>query len=275
MTLSRDALLAEIGRALRQARPDRADGLLQELEYATGRDPRLIVERTDPLSRFAPEQHLLGAILAAANRVEARLPWARRVTWRARLTPIVDTTIVVLGIEAEPIAESARASVLASCFAAAFAPEIAVLASGDPSTAIPDWFFPRIRKLAPTRELESEVTMAVTARIAPAAGEAPPLSLAPPRFGMVAELAPPLRECFPDRAEGLLDDVWELLTVAPPRAKAVRHDGGSPGRTPRELALQVVDLMNAVEAEQPEGLRAQWSAAPAPSDAVDVRASAA
>lgn len=274
MALSRDSLLAEVGRALRQVRADRAESLLQEMEYATGRDPRPVVERTDALPLSTPESRMLAAILAAANGVEARLPWGRRVTWHVRVTPIVDTTVAVLGIEAEPIADSTRAMVLASCFAAAFAPEISVLATGDPATAIPDWFFPRIRKLAPTRELESELTMAVTALIVPGQNESQ-LPPAPSRFSLMPELGPPLRECFPDRAEAMLDEVWELLAAGAPRAKAVRHDGGEPGRTPRQLALQVIDLMNAVEAEQPEGLRAHWSAMPAPGDAVDVRGAAA
>ena len=277
MAQSRDVLLAEIGRALRQVRPDRAEGLLQELEYATGRDPRPIAERTDPLPQRTAEDRMLAAILAAANRIEARLPWGRRVTWHVRVTPIVDTTLYVLGIEAEPIDERARAAVLASFYAAAFALEIQALATGGPSSSVPDWFFPRMRKLTPARELEADIIMHVTTLIAPGSrgpGEGP-LPAAPARFRLLTEIAPAVRECFPGRAESLIEDVWEILAAPLPRARAVRHDGGVPGQTPRELALQIVDLMNAVEAEQPEVLRTHWSAAPAPADAIEMRATAA
>lgn len=264
---TRDALLADVGRALRTALPERAEQLLQELEYATGKDTRPVVEVA---GMHAAETEILGAILAAANRVEARLPWGRRVTWLARVTPIVDTTVVLLGVEAEPVDERTHAAVLASFFASAFAPEMAALAKGGLEVQLPEWFFSRLRKLTQGGDVDTLVTTNVVGLIAPgvSASALPP---APARFSIVPLIAPALRECFPARAEAILDGIWGLLVVAVPRAKAIRHDGGAPGRTPRELALQMVDLMNAVEAEQPEPIRAAWSAAPAAGGAVEIR----
>lgn len=275
-TAGRDALLAEVGRALRSVRPERAEALLQQLEYATGRDTRTVSDRTAPLSGQEREDVMLAALLVSANRVEALLPWGRRVTWHVRVTPVVDTTVMLLGVEAEPIDERTQAAVLAGCFASAFAPELGSLARGELGEAkVPDWFFPRLRVMAPTREVQSQLTVNVVSVIAPPPGSSgailPP---APARFGVIAEIAAPLRECFPGRAEAILDELWALVARPVPRAKAVRHDGGPPGSTPRQLALELVALMNAVELEQPEAIRVQWSAAPAPAHAIDFRAAA-
>ena len=296
--MTRDALLADAGRALRQVRPDDADALLQELEYALGRDSRAVVARTEAYPAQPGVSGMLPAMLAAVNEIEPRLAFGRRVTWRARLTPVADTTVVLLGVEAEPCGDRERAASLAAAFAASFAPELAAMRLAGPGPAarvpaapparagaappasaewMPPWFFARLGRLA-SGDLGALVLSHVISIIAPPfnlaaqAGLVPTLPAAPARFHVLPEVAPALRACFPDRGEALVDEIWAMLAAPVPRARAVRHDGGAPGETPRELALQLVELLDAVEAEQPEGLRASWSAAPAPGGGVELRA---
>lgn len=271
--LSRDVLLAEIGRALQTAAPESADALLQELEYATGRDTRPVLSEVDRSDDAARDPYaLIQRILAAANRVEQRLPWGPRVHWHARVTAIADTTVEVLGIESEPVTKQARALGLAAQFGAAFEPELAALRDGPAVVEAPDGFFVRLRMLAPDDlMLLHEVHGHVMGIFVPSAATAP-LPPAPLRFFVLPKIAPALRACFPGRAQALLDRVWELLSAAPPRARAVRHDGGAPGRSGRELALQIVELMNAVEAEQPEAIRCTWAAGPTAGGGIELRA---
>lgn len=252
-------VLAEIRRALEIAAPERAVSLQQEMEYATGRDTRPVVSAVETGDGARDPYALIQRILAAANRVEERLPWGRRVHWHARVTAIADTTVEVLGIESEPVTKQARALGLAAQFGAAFEPELALLRDGPAPQEAPDGFFVRLRMLAPDDlMLLHEVHGHVMGIFVPAAATAP-LPPAPVRFGVIPKIASALHACFPDRAQALLDKTWEILAKAPPRARAVRHDGGTPGRSARELALQIVELMNAVEPSSP-----RRSASPGP-----------
>ena len=273
MALSRDALLAEIRRALQTADPDRADALLQELEYATGRDTRPVVSPVEfaganPRDPYA----LIQRILAAVNRVEERLPWGRRVHWHARVTAIADTTVELLGVESEPVTKQARALALAAQFGAAFEPDLTLLREGPPGTDPSAGFFDSLRKLADgDLMLLHEVHGHVMGIFVPAAATAA-LPPAPARFSIVPRITPALQACFPDRAQAMLDRVWEIMIVPPPRARAIRRDGNTPGRSARELALQLVELLNAVENEQPEDLRCAWSAGPTAGGGIEMRA---
>ena len=272
--IPRDALLADVRRAVANTHPDGADALVQAIEYLTSTDPRPRVARTAPLPARVRTWVPVEAVLNAVNDVECADPRGPRLFWQAGTSQVVDAGLTMFSLRADPVNVATRSLWRAEAVRIAFPEDVPHLFGRESANAPP--MPPRAAAL-----LQRMSSWSADEPIDPAAvllGLFDEGRRAAQRgwSGSAAwqafrEVTASLREAFSARAEAMIDALWLLATARtaePARADATASDIGS---TPRELALQMTALLNEAERWQPDAIRRTWSAAPGPGGAVEIR----
>ena len=272
---SRDALLADVRRAVAMTHPDGADALVQEMEYLTGVDPRPRAARTQPLPARVKTWVPVEAVLNAINDAECADPRGPRLFWQAGTSQVVDAGLTLFSLRADPVSVATRSRWRAEAIRRAFHDEVPLAFRGEPGSGL--HLLRRIgaATFVPGTSEESIDPAVVLSDLGGDAMIAPAGWAGGAAWYAFDEVAKSLREAFASRADVLVEALWSLATVPQPMAARADATAGDIGATPRELALQMTALLNEAERWQPDAIRRTWSASPGPGGTVEIRSAAA
>lgn len=230
-------LLARIRQALERVDPAHADEIVLELEYATGKDPRL-TSRQVALAASADSWVSLDRIVKAVGEMENEFAGGARLRWSL--------------IPDERFPRNAQK------FLRLDAGEIRAWSSSRDYAERARWIFrDRATGKTDTSPRVVEVMHATFPGLTDFENDLEPAGDLEEPWSSVDRAGAALHECFPDMADALLRDLWMRIARRP----ASRNFNVSLPfpTTPESIAATMQDLLGQIEQRQPERIRRRWS----------------